>query len=375
MQVAKSNTIMGIRGLSKLLAGSINATQGITKVDSLDHYRGKIIAFDASLHIYQFMTAVKADARTDASGSPTAHLQGLLSRTARLLRAGIRPVFVFDGEPPSAKAAVLQKRNQARSTAMNTSRQYRLSKSDVEDAKRLLTLMGIPVVQAPSEAEAQCADMCRTGLVHGVSTEDMDTLAFGSPLVIRNLFAASSSAAGRGDISRSKPGITEYHAQPLMSGLGLVSHAQFIDMCILCGCDYCGTIPGIGPVKALERIRQHGNIEGVMGALLGSSKLTHEAMAGFTFQQARQLFLYPSVLPASEVSPQLVWPKIKEEEIVSFLVDQKSFNADRVRKLLALAKQGEGAQRQKVIDDFFTKPMFQSDSPSTWPTPPTAAAP
>jgi flap endonuclease-1 len=37
--------------------------------------------------------------------------------------------------------------------------------------------------------------------------------------------------------------------------------AQFIDLCILCGCDYTGTIRGIGPHRALELIRKHKSIE------------------------------------------------------------------------------------------------------------------
>ena len=35
-------------------------------------------------------------------------------------------------------------------------------------------------------------------------------------------------------------------------------------MCILCGCDYCGTIRGIGPMKSLDLIKKHKNIETVI---------------------------------------------------------------------------------------------------------------
>ena len=361
---------MGIKGLTKLISAPNGASSSApghscVRVENMEQYRGKIIALDASLHIYQFMTVRsenKADLR-DPSGNPTTHLQGLLSRTCRLLKAGIRPVFVFDGEAPVAKGAVLQKRNEARAKQAarkpeSSIQPYRLSKHDVDECKHLLNLLGVPVVQAPSEAEAQCADMCRTGLVYGVSTEDMDTLAFGSPLVIRNLFASGSR-------SSSSTQITEYWLGHITKQLGLVSQAQFIDLCILCGCDYCGTIPGIGPIRALASIKQHGNIEGILGSLMASQKLTHEAMAGFEYQNARQLFMYPDVIPASDVKKNLEWKGIQEEAVIQYLVHEKGFSQDRVMKFVNMARQGEKLASQSLIDSFF-KP---TDSPCTWTTP------
>ena len=53
--------------------------------------------------------------------------------------------------------------------------------------KKLLMLMGIPVVEAPCEAEAQCSELCKKGKVWATATEDMDALTFGTPILLRRL--------------------------------------------------------------------------------------------------------------------------------------------------------------------------------------------
>lgn len=65
-----------------------------------------------------------------------------------------------------------------------------VTKEHNEDCKQLLRLMGVPVIDAPSEAEAQCAAMAKAGVVYGAATEDMDCLTFGCPRLIRHLMAS-----------------------------------------------------------------------------------------------------------------------------------------------------------------------------------------
>lgn len=113
--------------------------------------------------------------------------------------------------------------------------------------------MGVPVIDAPSEAEAQCAAMAKAGVVYGAATEDMDCLTFGCPTLIRHLMAPSSS---------NTP-IQEFSLATLLQELD-VNMEQFIDMCILCGCDYASNIRGIGAVRALSLIKQHGSLEKVV---------------------------------------------------------------------------------------------------------------
>ena len=56
----------------------------------------------------------------------------------------------------------------------------KVEKQHTEDVKRLLTLMGVPFITAPCEAEAQCAELVKKGKCYGVGTEDMDALTFGT---------------------------------------------------------------------------------------------------------------------------------------------------------------------------------------------------
>lgn len=106
--------------------------------------------------------------------------------------------------------------------------------------------MGVPVINAPCEAEAQCAAMCKDGLVFGIATEDMDALTFGTPRLIRHLMAAPSQ-------NRE---IMEFEISKVLEELELTQE-EFVDLCILCGCDYCPTIRNVGPTTALKTIKEH----------------------------------------------------------------------------------------------------------------------
>lgn len=116
-----------------------------------------------------------------------------------------------------------------------------IGKKEKEDCMKMLRLLGVQVIQAPGEAEAQCSYMCKTGKVDCVGTEDMDALTFGAKLLIR-------------DLNTKKEPVTEINHEMLLKGLGLTED-EFIDMCILCGCDYVPRVSGIGPVKAYKLIQ------------------------------------------------------------------------------------------------------------------------
>ena len=125
-----------------------------------------------------------------------------------------------------------------------------------EDCKKLLRLLGLPIIESPSEAEAQCAQLCKEGLVYGTATEDMDGLTFGSPRLVRNLTSGSTEK------------VKEYVLEKVLNGLGL-NQKQFIDLGILMGCDYCESIKGIGGKKGLELIKKYGSIEDILEKKFG----------------------------------------------------------------------------------------------------------
>jgi len=264
---------MGIKGLKKLIA---DHAPSAFRDHALESYFGRRIAVDASMHIYQFMAVVGRQGDqllTNDAGEVTSHLLGMMYRTARLLESGVKPVYVFDGKPPQMKSDELAKRGAARHSANQqlkeakergdaeaiekfSKRTIRVTREHNEECKRLLRLMGVPILEAPCEAEAQCAELCKGGKVYSVATEDMDCLTFGSTRQSRNMMAPQSQ----------KKDIQEFDVAKVLEGLE-VTMEQFVDICILCGCDYCGTIRGIGPKKSLDLIKKHGSIEKVIEAL------------------------------------------------------------------------------------------------------------
>merc|ERR1712187_215827 len=156
----------------------------------------------------------------------------------------------------------------------STKATVKVTKEQNEQTKELLRLMGVPVVDAPSEAEATCAALCRDGKVHASATEDADCLTFGTKLLVRNLMAAESQ----------KKQILEVNLERALEQLN-ISMDQFIDFCILCGCDYCDTLKGVGPATAIRLLMQHGSIEKVLEEL-GPEKVP----ANFRYQAARDFF-------------------------------------------------------------------------------------
>merc|ERR1711935_446173 len=158
------------------------------------------------------------------------------------------------------------------------------SREQSEEVKKLLTLMGVPVVDAPCEAEATCAKLAEAGLVFGTGTEDADALTFGTPKLIKNLNASEA---------QKKP-IVEIDLARALEGLELTM-AQFVDLCILMGCDYSDTIKGIGPVKGLELIKKHMNMEGVLAEVKKMGP-KYEIPETFPYEEARKLFVEPEVV-------------------------------------------------------------------------------
>jgi flap endonuclease-1 len=166
---------------------------GCVKEHDLKSYFGRKVAIDASMSIYQFLVAVRsgADNFTNADGEVTSHLMGLFYRTVRLIELGIKPVYVFDGKPPPMKSGELAKRralkaaNEAAAAKADedgdaelaekfSRRVNKVTPEIIASCKTLCRLMGVPVVEAPCEAEAQCAELCKEGKVYATATEDMD---------------------------------------------------------------------------------------------------------------------------------------------------------------------------------------------------------
>lgn len=345
---------MGILGLTKLIADI--APQAI-KESEIKHYFGRKIAIDASMCLYQFLIAVRNEGvqMVSADGKTTSHLMGMFYRTIRLIDNGIKPVYVFDGKPPDLKSGELLKRAERREEAQKAldqatqigdtaemdkmnRRLVKVTKEHAEEAKELLKLMGIPYVDAPCEAEAQCAALVRAGKVFATATEDMDALTFGSTVLVRHMTFSEA---------RKMP-IQEFHLDKILEGLEL-NQKQFIDLCILLGCDYCDSIRGIGPKKAIEYIKEHKNLEKILEKL-DSKK--YPPPADWNYEAARKLFVDPEVCNADSVD--LKWNDPDEDGLVKYLCGDKQFNEERVRNGAKKLMKARSGTTQGRLDGFFT---------------------
>lgn len=91
----------------------------------MDMFSGKVVACDASMTIYHFIIATQAIRQGNSSiaelrdeeGNLTGHLVGLFHKTINLFECGIKPIWVFDGEPPKQKTEELKKRKEAKENA------------------------------------------------------------------------------------------------------------------------------------------------------------------------------------------------------------------------------------------------------------------
>lgn len=355
---------MGIKGLTKLL---MEKSPNAIKEQKFESFFGRKIAIDASMSIYQFLIVVGrtgTETLTNEAGQVTSHLQGMFTRTIRLLEAGIKPVYVFDGKPPDLKKQELAKRYSKREDATEdldqavesgdleevekfSKRTVKVTKQHNEDCKKLLRLMGIPVVEAPSEAEAQCAALCKAGKVFAVASEDMDSLTFGTPKFLRHLM----------DPSSKKIPVMEFEIAKVLEGLDLTMD-QFIDLCILCGCDYCDNIRGIGGLTALKLIAQHGSIERILETI---NRERYHIPDDWPYQEARRLFKEPEVLTDDE-QLDLKWTPPDEEGLINFLVNANGFNLERVKKAIEKIKASKNKGSQGRLESFF-KPVANTSAP------------
>ncbi|KAJ6111667.1 hypothetical protein N7523_007728 [Penicillium sp. IBT 18751x] len=356
---------MGIKHLYQVI--SENAPDAIKTGEIKNHF-GRKVAIDASMSIYSFLIAVRSEGQQlmSDSGETTSHLMGMFYRTLRMVDNGIKPLYVFDGAPPKLKSGELAKRgarkaeaHEAHEEAKETGtaediekfsrRTVRVTREHNDECKQLLKLMGIPYIDAPTEAEAQCAVLARAGKVYAAASEDMDTLCFEAPILLRHLTFSEQ---------RKEP-IQEIHLDKTLEGLNM-DRKQFIDLCILLGCDYLEPIPKVGPSTALNLIREHGSLEKVVEFMNNDPKKKFVVPESWPYQDARDLFVTPDVHPADHESCDFKWEAPDVEGLIAFLVTDKGFNEDRVRNGAARLTKNLKSAQQSRLEGFF-KPMAKTD--------------
>ena len=331
-----------------------------TEID-LEYLRGKSVAIDAYNTIFQFLSIIRQpDGKPlqDSQGRVTSHLSGILYRTANLIEAGIEPSFVFDGKPNEMKAGTIEERIARREKAMVEYQQAleegdlkkafskaqqtsRMTPDILETSKELLTLLGIPVVQAPSDGEAQGAYMCLKGDVYASASQDYDSLLFGAPLLVRNLtISGRRKVPGKNVYKDVKTEIID--SKKMLEDLG-ITREQLVDVCIMIGTDFNAGVPGIGPKKGLKLIQKHGDLETVM------AKTDVDIPE---YEDVRAIFLNGPRSDDYSVKP----GKADPEGVLELMTDH-GFSYDRVNTVLnkieAAHKAESNRKKQRSLDQWF----------------------
>ncbi len=319
----------------------------------LEQLAGKVIAMDSYNIIYQFLSSIHdrftGEPLRDSKGRVTSHLSGLFYRTTKLMENGIKPVFVFDGKHPDFKKKTQESRIKMRQEAaeklkiaqeegdVEKIRLYaqaavKLDKDMIEEAKKLLTFMGLQCVQAPSEGEAQAADMIKKGLAWASGSQDWDSLLFGAPRLVKNLnITGKRKIPGKLVYTYIKPEIIEL--ERVLNGIG-ISQNQLIMLGILVGTDYNPKgVKGIGPKTALKIVKENSTIEGVLSNI--------EWDFDVNFQDIFDFFKKPETTDVNLEKTEADWNGLTE-----FLLDH-DFSEDRIgaTKKRLIGAQSSGTQK------------------------------
>jgi len=333
----------------------------IKKILSLEDLRGKSLAVDAQNYLYQFLSLIRMQDGTplqDSHGNVTSHLAGLMFRSTRLIHDyDIYLVFVFDGLPPQLKHHEIMKRREMREKATQEWQtalkagdyatafskaimSSHLTRPMIEDSKRLLQFLGIPFVQAPSEAEGQAAYMALKGEVWAASSKDYDSLLFGTPRLLRYLTISGREFLPSKGVSRPlKPELIELDS--FLSNYE-ITREQLIDLALLIGTDFNEGLKGVGPKTALSLIKNYGKIENLPIEIRATLEVQN-------YKEVRRFFLEPEVT----TDYTLRYGDLQEDELYRFLCDQRDFSHERVETVIQRMKTFYASRKQTELQKWF----------------------
>ena len=224
----------------------------------------------------------------------------------------------------------------------------------ITECQRLLTLFGLPYITAPMEAEAQCAELVRLGLVDGIVTDDSDIFLFGGTRVYKNMFNQAKF-------------VECYRESDLESAFGL-TRKRLISIAQLLGSDYTEGLPGIGPVTAVELMSEFEDLNTFKKwwgeVQMGQMKQADDADNSFKKKFKRnvtKLFLPPTfpdprvdeayLHPEVDSDPsQFVWGVPDLDALRAFLMSTIGWSAERTDEILVPVirdmnrKEAEGTQ-------------------------------
>jgi len=331
----------------------------------INSLNGKILCVDAFNALYQFLSTIRQYDGTplmDNQKRITSHLSGIFYRNISFISEGIKLVYVFDGEPPELKSKTHDLRQERRNLSQEkyeeaekvddfevmkrySGQLVRLDEELINESKELLEAMGIAVIQAPGEGEAQAAHFSRTKEeVYSVVSQDYDSILFGAKKLIRNLNISRKKKTFSGYVE-IKPELIELEAVLNFLGINL---DQLICIGILVGTDYNPKgIPGIGQKKALDIVRKYKqpvlifeNVEEQIMSLPEKER--------FNWREIFELFHKPNVIDAD-----FEFKEVNEEKIKEILVERHDFSLERVEKQLEKLQKLKEKSKQKDLGKWF----------------------
>lgn len=339
----------------------VNISKIIPKREiNISDLKNKTIAIDAYVTLYQFLTTIRQPDGTplmDRNRQVTSHLSGLFYRNINLLQEGIKPVYVFDGIPPELKQSEIEKRKEVKKIAEEkyikakesgdisgmkkySSRTVKITDKIIKESKELLEAMGIPVIQAPSEGEAEAATLARQGKVYAAASQDYDALLYATPYLIRNLTSSRRKKLPSGLYIDIKPELIEF--QRVVRELD-VDKDQLICLAILVGTDYNpGGVKGLGQKRALEIVQQYKYPVEIFKYVSKNFDFIFEWQEIF-----KQFSSYKS-----EYEEKIEFKKPDKEKLKKILIDH-NFSENRIESALQKLQEIEDSKKQKGLNDFF----------------------
>ncbi len=302
----------------------------------IEELNSKVLAMDTSNVLYQFLSSIRQQDGTplkDLNGNITSHLMGLSTRIPNLMSQGLKLCFVLDGKSPELKHKEQSERSERKTEAEKKFEQAkesgdeelmhkysmqttRLTKEMTNEARELIEAFGLPVIQAPSEAEAQASYMT-TKDVYAIVSQDYDSLLFGATRVVRNLTISQKKRLPNGSIINVKPEMIIL--DETLDQLG-ITQDQLIVMGIMIGTDFNNKgIKGIGPKNALKIVKQEKKFDDIFKK--------HEA--DFDWKEIYNVF---KKMPIKK-DYKLNWNPVNEDKIREILIDKHDFSKERVDKI------------------------------------------
>ena len=329
----------------------------------LSSLRDKVIAVDAHIFLYQFLTTIRQSDGSflmDSRGNITSHLSGLFARNINLMQQGLKLVYVFDGKAPELKIRERERRKTLKEEALEkyekataaqnieemkkyAARTTRLTSEMIEESKKLIVAMGIPIVEAPSEGEAQAAYMVKQDRAFAVASQDADSLMFGATRVVRNLsLVGKRKKTNKLSYETIKPEIISLG--DTLNNLGL-DQDQLIVLGMLVGTDFNeGGIKGIGPQKGLKLIKEFGTD---FDKLFESVKWNDS----FLYPWTEVFYLFKKIPVIDDYD--LSWKPIDRDKVYELLVEEHDFSRERVLGSFDKLIREKEKNTQKGLGEFF----------------------